>query len=57
MQLGRWYRIDKAKALLSETDKSISEIVEDLGFVSSSHFYDLFHKLTGMSPGAYQEGN
>ena len=57
MQLGRWYRIDKAKALLSETDKSISEIVEDLGFVSSSHFYDLFHKLTGMSPGAYHEGN
>lgn len=54
MRLGKFYCIDKAKDLLCNTDKSISEIVEALGFVSSSHFYDLFQKTTGMSPNTYR---
>ena len=47
-------RCRKAKELLLQTDKSISEIGEMAGFVSSSHFSHIFRKTEGCSPGAYR---
>ena len=53
-----WYhshlRCEKAKELLKESDLSISEIGETVGFVSSAHFSHVFKKMTGMTPSAYR---
>ena len=54
-----WYhshlRCEKAKELLKESDLSISEIGETVGFVSSAHFSHVFKKMTGMTPSAYRQ--
>ena len=53
-----WYhshlRCEKAKGLLTESDLSISEIGEKVGFVSSAHFSHVFKKMTGVTPSAYR---
>ena len=53
-----WYhnhvRCERAKALLMQTDRSISEIGEEVGFVSSAHFSHVFKKMTGVTPTAYR---
>ena len=46
--------IDKAKALLWSTEKTISEIAYDLGFEHPSHFTKLFKRKTGVSPKDYR---
>lgn len=48
-------RINHAKALLSDTDKSISVISLTAGFSSVSRFYDNFQKITGLSPSQYRK--
>lgn len=47
-------RCRAAEELLTGTDKSISEIGETVGFVSSSHFSHIFRKLEGCSPREYR---
>ena len=42
-----------AKKLLAETDRSISEVGEMAGFVSSAHFSHVFRKTEGCSPSEY----
>lgn len=55
MQLGRTYRLEEAKRLLTETDQSISDIIQELGYVSRSHFYRFFEKETGLLPSEYRK--
>jgi len=43
-------RIEYAKKLIIETDLSITEIVLESGFASTSNFYSKFIKLVGCSP-------
>lgn len=54
-------RIANAKNLLENTNYSICEIAETLGFDNPLYFSRLFHKHTGTSPSAYRkskaEGN
>ena len=47
-------RCRKAKELLLQTDRNISEIGEMVGFVSSSHFSHIFRKTEGCTPGEYR---
>ncbi|WP_317124810.1 helix-turn-helix domain-containing protein [Arachidicoccus soli] len=42
--------VEKAKTLLWNTSKSISEIAFDLGFEYPSHFSKVFKNRTGISP-------
>ena len=55
-----WYhnhlRCEKAKALL-RSDRSISAVGEETGFVSSAHFSHVFKKMTGMTPTEYRAGH
>ena len=47
-------RCKKARELLVSTNRSISEIGEETGFVSSSHFSHLFKKTEGCTPSEYR---
>ena len=46
-------KIEKAKQMLCQTDKNITQISECLGFSSVHYFSRLFKRLTGMSPQQY----
>ena len=47
--------IDAAKTLLRDTNMSVSQISEQLGFTYSNHFTRLFHKKVGYSPSRYRK--
>lgn len=47
-------RIEKARQLLVETDRSVGEIAVGAGYHDQSHFTRHFRKLTGMAPGRYR---
>lgn len=47
-------RIEQAKLLLKQSDRSIMDIALDCGFNSHSHLSKTFRKLTGMTPKAYR---
>jgi len=48
-------KLEKASHLLTTTDKSISEITNDVGFVNVSHFCKLFQKHYSSSPLKYRK--
>lgn len=47
-------RVERAKQLLKQTDKSIVDIAFDCGFNSHSHLSKQFRQSTGMTPKAYR---
>lgn len=47
-------QISRAKALLSDTDLSISEISYRVGFNDSNYFTQLFKKTTGLTPSLFR---
>ena len=48
-------RVNQAKKVLLETKKSIKEIAEENGFLSSNVFIKAFKKQEGVTPGAFRE--
>ncbi|MCS7458568.1 helix-turn-helix domain-containing protein [Paenibacillus doosanensis] len=50
-------RMQHAKRLLTETDRTVQEIAENVGYSSAISFIRTFKKMTGMSPGDYRKGN
>ena len=49
-------RIHKAKEMLEERTRKITEIAAELGFASSQHFATRFRQETGMTPKQWREG-
>jgi AraC family transcriptional regulator len=49
-------RIERAKILLAEPSRSITDIALDLGFSQTSAFSSTFRKATGQTPTAYHRG-
>lgn len=47
-------RIERAKALLAQTDQPLAEIALRLGFSSQSHFTTIFRQITGTTPKSYR---
>ncbi|MDO4292890.1 MAG: response regulator [Eubacteriales bacterium] len=47
-------RIQKAQQLLKDTDRSIEEIAEQVGYGDYFYFMKVFKKATGISPSAYR---
>jgi AraC family transcriptional regulator len=47
-------RIERAKQLLKQTDRSIMDIALECGFNSHSHLSKQFRQLTGMTPKTYR---
>jgi AraC family transcriptional regulator len=53
----RWQirqRVEKAKALMLDTDLSLAEIANAAGFADQSHFTTVFRKATGVPPHAWR---
>ena len=50
-------RCERARALLRETDMSVSAVGAAVGFVSSAHFSHVFKKVTGQTPTAYRDAS
>lgn len=51
---GLIFTLKKAASLLADTDKSISAIETQLGFTNRTHFYKIFRKKYGVTPGEYR---
>jgi AraC-like DNA-binding protein/mannose-6-phosphate isomerase-like protein (cupin superfamily) len=47
-------RIERAEELLATSDKSMSELSQDMGFCDQSYFGTVFRRLVGMTPAAYR---
>ncbi len=47
-------RCGQAKQMLADTEISISEVGEAVGFVSSAHFAHVFKKTVGVTPTEYR---
>jgi signal transduction histidine kinase/ligand-binding sensor domain-containing protein/DNA-binding NarL/FixJ family response regulator len=47
-------RLSKAATLLTSTTMTVSEIIDQTGFTSRTHFYELFNKAYGCSPSDYR---
>jgi signal transduction histidine kinase/AraC-like DNA-binding protein len=50
------YRVNRARQLLKESAKNITEIALMVGFSDSGYFSRIFHRETGMSPEAFRRG-
>lgn len=50
-------RVNDAKALLENSELSITDIAFSVGFDDSNYFTDVFKKSTGMSPSCYRKQN
>ena len=48
------FRIERAKALLTESEIPIVEVSSRSGFSHQSHFTRLFRRLTGTTPQSYR---
>lgn len=48
------YRVNRARQLLKENEKNITEIALLVGFSDSGYFSRVFHRETGMSPEAFR---
>jgi DNA-binding response OmpR family regulator len=50
------YRVNQAKALLTTSELSLTEIALAVGFADSAHFSHAFRREVGQSPSAYRRG-
>ncbi|MCI5869742.1 MAG: AraC family transcriptional regulator [Dorea sp.] len=55
LEYGQSIYLEEARKLLADTEKSISSIIEELGFSNRSHFYRLFEKYYGETPMNYRK--
>lgn len=54
IQYFNYRKIELARGMLDHSDRSVSEILETLGFMDSSYFSRLFKKYVGCSPTQYR---
>jgi two-component system, response regulator YesN len=48
-------RMDQARKLLIDTNLSINEIAEKVGYINASYFYRVFKKANGVTPNEYRK--
>lgn len=48
-------KLERAKELLADSDKKISEIAQLLRYGNSTVFIEMFKKYEGITPGGYRE--
>lgn len=53
----RHHRVEKAKGLLMNSPRVLSDVALDCGFADQSHFTRTFQRVVGISPGAFRRLN
>jgi AraC-like DNA-binding protein len=48
------FRIERAQALLAQTDESMASISQQVGFCDQSYFGTVFRRIVGMTPATYR---
>jgi transcriptional regulator GlxA family with amidase domain len=48
-------RVERARELMADTSRSLTEVAHATGFSSSQYFSTVFRRYTGMAPGAMRE--
>ena len=48
-------RVDRARELLTHTEKTLVEVSADCGFTDQSYFTKVFQRYTGQTPGEYRK--
>ena len=48
-------KIEQANFLLTDTNKSVSEIARELGFSDNHNFSRTYKRLTGLTPSEYRD--
>lgn len=51
------FRMKKVCEMITQTNESISHILETLGFTNRNHFYKIFRRKYGMTPNEYRKMN
>ncbi len=54
VSLGQSFCLEEAADLLLKTDKSVSQIVQQLGYTNRTYFYRIFQEKYGMTPKEYR---
>ncbi len=49
-------RVERAKALMTSTERPLCEIALDCGFADQSHLSRVFRRMTGHTPAAWRRG-
>lgn len=57
LEYRKFFMIKEAARLLSCTDKTISEIIDDLGFSGHTYFNSFFKKQYGVTPAQYRKNS
>lgn len=57
VKYGQSFYLAKAKELLLNSDKNISEIIQELGFMNRTHFNEIFKKKFGTTPKEFRKVN
>lgn len=50
-----WYRIEKSKELLKQTNMRVSDVAEKVGYLNTSYYTSIFRNYEGCSPVQYRE--
>jgi transcriptional regulator GlxA family with amidase domain len=48
------YRISRARTLLEESMRSVTDVALEVGFTDLANFSRAFHREVGMTPNAYR---
>ena len=48
-------KVTLAKELLRETNKSITQIAEEAGYINISNFIAVFKRMEGVTPSVYRQ--
>ena len=50
-----WYRVEKSKELLRQTNMKVSDVAERVGYLNVSYYISIFRNHEGCSPVQYRE--
>jgi len=55
VELGRSISLEEAATLLRDTDDTVGEIMQILGYSNRTYFYRIFRQKYGLTPKEYRE--
>lgn len=57
LQLGQGFCVQQAQTLLRETDLTVAQVAQKLGYHNRTYFYRIFQEETGLTPAQWRASN